>query len=153
MPAFTTSAKTDETVVVVVVVVTGPVGAGKTTTSIALTDALIAHRVPNALIDMDYLSWAWPAPHDDRFNSRLGYRNLAFVATTYREHGVRVMVMAGVVEEEEDRDRVVAAIPGARVVIVRLRVPLDLIAERLRERDSGDDLAWSLNRADRKSVV
>lgn len=129
------------------IVITGPVGAGKTTTAGALADLLEQVRIPHAMIDMDHLRWAWPAPPDDRFNARLGYRNLAAVAGAYREAGVRVLVLADVVERPEDRARYEAAIPGARVVIVRLRVPLELIAARLHGRDAGEQLAWSLNRA------
>lgn len=130
-----------------VVIVTGPVGAGKTTTAIALSDHLETAGVAHAMIDMDHLSWVWPAAPDDRFNTRLAFRNLANMAIAYREHGVGVLVIAGVIEEEADRARYQQAIPGAHVVIVRLRVPLSRVADQLHGRDSGDSLAWSLNRA------
>ncbi|MGC4191483.1 MAG: AAA family ATPase [Thermomicrobiales bacterium] len=130
-----------------VIVITGPVGAGKSTTADALSDLLGRRNVPHAVVDMDYLRWAWPAPADDRFNSRLGFRNLAAVARTYREAGAQVLVLADVVETPDDRARYEQAIPGARVTIVRLRVPLDLVSARLHGRESGEHLAWSLTRA------
>lgn len=130
-----------------VIVVTGPVGAGKSTTADALSGLFAQRGVPHAVVDMDHLRSAWPAPPDDRFNSRLGHRNLAAVARTYREAGARILVLADVVEQQADRTNYTKAIPGARVVVVRLRVPLDLVAERLRGRESGDHLAWSLHRA------
>ncbi|MGN6483514.1 MAG: AAA family ATPase [Thermomicrobiales bacterium] len=130
-----------------VIVITGPVGAGKTTTAIALSDLLERVGVPHAMIDMDHLRWAWPPPPDDRFNARLGMRNLAAVSAAYREAGARVLVLADVVETPEDRAAYAEAIPGTRIVIVRLRVPPELIVQRLRGRDTGDQLAWSLKRA------
>ena len=131
----------------IAIVITGPVGAGKTTTAIALSERLEHIQVPHAMIDMDHLRWAWPAPPGDRFHARLGMRNLAAVSAAYREAGARVLVIADVVETPEDRAHYEHAIPGMRVVIVRLRVPPDLIAQRLHGRDTGDQLTWSLNRA------
>lgn len=130
-----------------VLVITGPVGAGKSTTADALSDLLGRQNTPHAVVDMDYLRSAWPSPSDDRFNVRLGLRNLVHVAATYRERGCRVLVLADVVEQESDRANYERAIPDADVRIVRLRVPLPLVSMRLQGRESGEHLAWSLNRA------
>ena len=126
---------------------TGPVGAGKSTAAGALSDLLEQADVPHAMIDMDHLRWVYPRPPDDRFNARLGHRNLAAVSAAYRAAGARVLVLADVVETLADRANYERAIPDARVVIVRLRVPPKRIAERLQGRDAGEQLAWSLKRA------
>ncbi|MGC4108058.1 MAG: hypothetical protein QM753_17180 [Thermomicrobiales bacterium] len=131
----------------IAVVITGPVGVGKSTTAVALADLLEEGDVPNAMIDMDYLRWVSHRPADDPFHSRLAFRNLKAVAANDREIGVRVLVLADVVESQADRHRYEEAIPGARITIVRLRVPMARMESQLRGRDSGDALAWSLNRA------
>jgi adenylylsulfate kinase len=130
-----------------VVVVTGPVGVGKSATAAALADVLEAADIPNAMIDMDYLRWVSHRPADDPFHSRLGHKNLSAVATNACEVGARVFVLADVVETQADRLRYSDAIPGARVVIARLRVPMTRVVAQLHGRDSGDSLVWSLHRA------
>ncbi len=132
-----------------VVVITGPVGVGKSTIAAALSDLLTEHEIPHGMIDVDYVRWCYPAPPEDRFHSKLGRRNTAAVAANYREAGARVIVLADVVERQEQRTEYETAIPDAEVSIVRLRVPMDLIAERLKVRqwDSEESLEWHLRRA------
>lgn len=131
------------------IVITGPVGAGKSTIAAVLSDLLEEHEIPHGMIDVDYVRWCYPAPPEDRFHSSLGRKNTAAVAANYREAGARVIVLADVVEHQEQRAEYEMAIPDAEVSIVRLRVPMELIAERLRVRqqDSEASLEWHLRRA------
>ncbi len=130
-----------------VIVITGPVGAGKTTTAIALSDFLTESQVPNAMIDLDHLRWAYPRPADDRFNSRVGMANLAAVAANYRAIGVGCFVLADVLETLEDYENYRRAIPDSVLTVARLRVAPGLIAERLHGRESEATIAWNLHRA------
>lgn len=132
-----------------VLVITGPVGAGKSTIAAALSDILAAQDIPHGMIDVDYVRRCYPAPPNDRFHAALGRRNTAAVAANYRAAGARVIILADVVEHQEQRSEYEIAIPNAAVRIVRLRVPMDLIAERLRmrQRGSGESLEWHLKRA------
>lgn len=130
---------------VVVVVITGPVGAGKTTTSWALYDVLVDRQIPTALIDMDFLRTAFPQVTP--FNSRLGMDNLAATAPNYRKIGVLCFVVPDVVETHEKRGEYEAAIPGAVVIVVRLNVPMVAIEQRLRVREAPESLNWHLARA------
>jgi predicted kinase len=127
------------------IVITGPVGSGKSTTAAMVHELLSAGEVPNALIDMDYLRAAWP--EQSPFNNRIGYRNLRSLVANYRETGVKCFVLADVVETQAQRAEYVRAAPDATILIVRLRVPLDVIEERLRRRQSPESLAWYLARA------
>ncbi|MEJ7839378.1 MAG: adenylyl-sulfate kinase [Thermomicrobiales bacterium] len=129
----------------VVVVITGPVGAGKTTTSWALYDVLVDRQIPTALIDMDFLRTAFPQVTP--FNSRLGMDNLAAIAPNYRKIGVRCFVVSDVVETPEQPLDYERAIPGAVVTVVRLNVPMETIAQRLRVRETPESLDWYLARA------
>lgn len=125
----------------------GTVGAGKTTTAAAVVELLRDRQVPNALIDLDELSRAWPPPADDRFNSRLALRNLQAVAKNYVEGGARVLVVAGVIESETERLRFADAV-AVPLTVVRLRLALQTVRTRLLARH-GDDpaaLEWHVQR-------
>jgi adenylylsulfate kinase len=129
------------------VVITGPVGAGKSTVAKALTDLLAEHAVCTAMVDMDYLRWLYPPHPEDRFSSRLGFRNLAAIWPNLLNAGATSVVLADVVEDMVQRETYQSLMPGSTVIIVRLNVPLDLILERLATRESGTDLEWHRSRA------
>lgn len=129
------------------IVITGPVGAGKTTTAATLAEMLEKRDVSCAAIDMDALRWFHPTPADDPFGTAVGYRHLAFMAETYRSMGIPTLILADVVETSEDRRKLAEALKGYSLVIVRLDVALERMQDRLRQRESEAQLAWHLNRA------
>jgi adenylylsulfate kinase len=130
-----------------VLVVTGPIGAGKTTITLAIGDALAAAGIPHALVDQDWLRASWPPPSGDRFNTRLGFRNLADVARNARAAGSGRFVIADVVETRDQRREYEAAIPGAIVTVVRLAVDPEENRARIARRANGDVDAWEIERA------
>lgn len=130
-----------------VLVITGPVGVGKTSTAIAIGEELNRAGTPHAVIDADWLRWATPIPPDDPFNSRLGFRNLAAVATNFRAAGARWLLVADIVEGEAEREAYRDAIPDAHLTIIRLRAPVDEIHHRLDGRETGHGLVWHKDRA------
>ena len=130
-----------------VLVVTGPIGAGKTTITQAIGEALAGARMPHTLVDMDWLRDSFPAPPGDRFNTRLGYRNLADLARNSRETGSERFVIADVVESRSDRAHYLRAIPGAVVIVVRLAVDPAENRRRIAYRAAGDDDPWEVERA------
>lgn len=129
------------------VVVTGPVGAGKTTTVDALSTLLGAVPLRHVAIDMDHLRWVYPEPEGDRFGALLGYRNLAAIWPNLLEVGVRCAILADVVESREQVRAYEAAMPGAEVTVVRLHVAPEEIARRLHDRETPESIAWYLRRA------
>lgn len=129
------------------VVITGPIGVGKTTISQQLGHLLTALEVPHTVIDMDWLRDTWPQPPDDRFNTRLGYRNLADMARNSREAGSRCFVIADVVETRDQRENYRQAIPGAEITVVRLTAGMDTIRRRISHRANGADDPWESQRA------
>jgi adenylylsulfate kinase len=131
----------------VVVVVTGPVGAGKTTSMAALAELLAQRGESVAAVDLDGLRELWPENPDDPFHARLGLANLSAIWPHFAERGARWLLLADVVEHPDERSEYEEAIPGALIVIVRLDVPLDRVHERLRRRESGESLAWHLHRS------
>lgn len=128
--------------------ITGTVGAGKTTVADAVGDALAGRRVPNAVIDLDWLRRAWPAPPSDPFHGRLTLLNLRAVAANHLAAGARRLVLAGVVESRAERRGHEEAV-GVPLTVCRLRVGLPEVRRRLRARHAADPegLAWHLNRS------
>ena len=128
-----------------VIVITGPVGSGKSTTAWALHEMMAEERITTALIDMDYLRCAWPQM--TVWNQQLGYQNFAAIAVNHQAIGVRCFVVADVVETQDQRGEYERSVPGAKVTIVRLNVPLDVVSLRLHGRETAASLEWHLTRA------
>lgn len=129
------------------IIITGTVGVGKTTTMAALTAWLEDREVSCAGIDMDALRWFYPHPEGDRFGSSVGRKHLAYLAASYHELGIPLIVLADVVEQENDRSALAAAMPQYDVHVVRLRLGMDDVSARLRQREDPERLDWYLHRA------
>jgi chloramphenicol 3-O-phosphotransferase len=65
----------------------------------------------------------------------------------FRAVGVERLIVTRVLETRALIRRVEDAVPGAEVVVVRLRAPLEIVRARIRARD-GDHLEWSLASAE-----
>lgn len=127
----------------------GTVGAGKSTVAEAVARALSDDGVPNAVIDLDWLRLAWPAPAGDPFSQQLALANLTAVVPNFLAEGTKVLILAGVIEEAGDRCRYERALRGNPLLIVRLEAPLAVVHQRLRSRHDPHDpaLDWHLHRA------
>lgn len=130
-----------------VVLITGPCGAGKTTTMWRLGEVLASQDIPHAVIDVDYVRTFHPAPEDDPFNSRLAMRNIAAMAANFREVGARCLIFAEVVEHPELALGYGELIPGSDVHVIRLNVPMDLLMARLEARETAETINWYRNRS------
>lgn len=130
-----------------VIIITGPPGAGKTSTMERLGEILASRDICHAVIDVDYVRNFHPAPEDDPFNSRLAMKNIAAMAASFREAGARCLVFADVVEHPELAVGYGELIPGSDIHVVRLDVPMDLLQARLEARESATSIDWYRNRA------
>ena len=128
--------------------ITGTVGAGKTTTAETLGDLLTADRVPNAVIDVDWLRRCWPSPTGDPFNRAVTLRNLRAVAANFLDAGAHRLVLAGVIESRAERAAYEDAL-GVPLTVCRLRLDLDTNHRRLTARHAGTPggLRWHLARS------
>ena len=129
------------------ILITGPIGAGKTTTLHEIEAVL---DVPNAILDLDWLAWASPVrgtAHD------LMLRNLADVWRNVREAGIAHVAMARMLVDPGEIADVQAALAGCDVVVVELALGADELRERIRRRDSGVELEEHLALIDRWEPV
>jgi len=132
-----------------VIVVTGPVGAGKSTVMRAMSGVLEGRGIRHAAIDQDYLRMVHPYPDDESFGATVGYHNLAAIWPNLVGYGVRCVIIADVVEDMAGSlAAYTAAMPGTKVTVVRLDVPLPLVLQRLERRENGPSgLEWHTRRA------
>lgn len=104
-------------------------GSGKTTILGEASDLLVEAGIAHAAIDLDALG-VWFLPRDEADD--LVMRNLAAVAANYEAAGIdRLLVAEAIV----DRERLQSALPGARIVVCRLRAPIETMQERVRLRE------------------
>jgi tRNA uridine 5-carbamoylmethylation protein Kti12 len=118
-----------------VLVITGPVGVGKTSTASAASWLLSQQGILHACVDLPQISKAFPERRDDRWNEALAHRNLACMWRNFRAIGAQRLILTRVLETRSLIQRIVNAVPGAQVVVVRLRAPLDVVHERIRARE------------------
>ena len=129
-------------------VISGPPGVGKTTVGWRVFDLCTDADDDPALVDLDMMGSAWPAPDDDPFQSRLRAKNLAAVWGNYHAVGSRRLIMAGVVESEADQNTLSAA-AGSPVIVCSLLASPAALESRIRGRgrDHGPDLDKLIARA------
>lgn len=128
-----------------VLLITGTVGSGKTTVAVEIGDVLAELHLAHAVVDLDTLTMQWPP--SSRWNADLMFENLALLWPNYRAHGATRLVLAHVLEDIDERERYLSAIPGARLSIARVVAPERLRHDRLRQRmPPGPSLNWHLDR-------
>jgi hypothetical protein len=79
---------------------------------------------------------------EDPFHAQLGIANLTAIWPNLAERGVHYFLLTDAVEHPDQGGDYQRAVPGARVTIVRLEVPLDIVHDRLRGRESSESLEW-----------
>lgn len=134
-------------------VISGPPGVGKTTVAWQVFSRCASEGLDPAMVDLDLLGAAWPAPADDPHQSRLKAQNLAAVWTNFRTNGSRRLVVAAVVETLAEKQMLCSAV-RADLLLCRLEASDGTLAERLRGRgrDFGGDLDKLARRAAELSV-
>jgi gluconate kinase len=132
-----------------VLLLNGPVGAGKSTIGAEVARILRTAEVAHALVDLPMVGQCWPVPDDDPWNERLIHRNLSCMWSNFHEAGAGHLILCRVLEARSLLRHVVDAVPGAEITVIGLRVPLDLLHQRLRQREVGRDPSWYVDAATR----
>ncbi|MGW2474517.1 hypothetical protein [Streptomyces sp. NPDC001665] len=128
--------------------VNGTVGVGKTSVAEAVGDLLADAGFSHAVLDLDWLRKSWPAPPGDRFNFGLLLRNVRSIAGDYLDAGATRLVLAGVVERQDERKQLADAV-GVDLTVCWLRAELPVIHKRLAQRHDNEPeaLRWHLDRS------
>ena len=130
-----------------ILIITGPVGAGKTSVAEGVYDLLSADNTPCAVIDFDRLTAAYPPPPDDRFNFRLGIKNMMSIIPNYLSNGIKLFIIPAVIESTGEIEIFKELIPGTDIFVIRLTAQLATLHRRLDKRESGRLLDWHKIRA------
>ena len=112
------------------VLITGVYGSGKSSVAVEIAYLLEQRRRPYALLDLDFLGWGTATFDEHTAASPLMLRNLAAVASNYRDAGIGTFVLAWFVPDHGALRRVREA-AGVPLRVVRLSVPLPDIERRL----------------------
>jgi broad-specificity NMP kinase len=123
------------------VVVTGPPGAGKTASLLALSDGLVRDEIAHAAIDLDELVWVYPYP---TFEERC--EQLRAWSVLQRRAGHALFLVAEVVESPEHLRDVLAALGIETHLLVRLQAAPATLRQRIVARESPEwpGLEWLL---------
>ena len=112
------------------VLITGVYGSGKSSVAAEIAYLLEQRRQPYALLDLDFLGWGTVTFNEHEPGSPLMLRNLASVASNYRDAGIGTFVLAWFVRDHGAL-RGVREAAGVPLRVVRLSVPLSDIERRL----------------------
>ena len=117
-----------------VIIITGTMGSGKTTVLGEASDILTARGVHHAGIDFDTLGIGHLS---DANRHDVAYRNLSSVWRNYADAGAARLLLAEAVESAAGLDRIRAAVPGAAIVVCRLKAESATLRRRVSLREPG----------------
>ena len=111
----------------------GSPGSGKTTLARAMAELLRTAGQAHAVIDLDDLSLVFPAQRRSfaRENLQAIWPNYAAVPQ------IKVMIPS-VIADEQERELLRAAVPGARFVVCELTAPAAVLEERVMAREPNE---------------
>lgn len=127
-----------------ILLITGPAGVGKSTLCWEMGDVLAEAGIAHVAIESDELDRVFPKPGAEELASLapgardVSQLNLAALWATYRALGHTRLIMSGVMLHVAfDKSWILAAIPEARITVVRLRAGDEALLERLDRRETG----------------
>ena len=128
------------------VLITGGLASGKTSVAIEIGEALERAALPFAVVDLDWLCWAWSPSLAQNGVHALMCDNLRSLLPNLRNQGVRHLVLARAVLSTQGMTQLREAIAPTPLRVFRLTTTEDAAVRRLRARDSGPRLAAHLER-------
>jgi hypothetical protein len=93
----------------------------------------LSAAVTHASLELEEVARCWPLGSGER--TALVYGNFAAVWANYAAHGARRLAIGMLLEDRATLGHLSEAVPGAQPVVVRLSALLEVIEQRLRERE------------------
>ena len=120
----------------------GSPGAGKSTLAQALALTLAQANIPWGVIDMDELSLIHPYPGRffPRENLRLIWPNYVIAVPDIK------LIIPTVFADEGEVELLREVLPGARLIICELTAPIEILKQRVTEREPTEEMAVGLRR-------
>ena len=128
-------------------IVSGPIGVGKTSVAEEVSNILVGRDIPHTLLDLDCLGETYPRPDDDPLGMNLMLANLESVWKNCVAAGSKNLVLARVIENDNDKNNIIACIPNSRSVICQLKANDDTLIARIRKREIGSGVDWHERRS------
>ena len=128
------------------VLITGGLASGKTTVAVEIGEQLEQAGIPFAVIDLDWLCWAWSPALAAEGVHTLMCDNLRAVLPHMHAQGIRYLVLARAVLSTTGMTQLREAIAPTPLRVVRLAAAEDAAVRRIEGRDSGPRLAADLAR-------
>jgi hypothetical protein len=129
-----------------VLILTGPCGVGTSSVAFECMNLLERADVAAAMVDGE-LAYFHPKSPRHPFGYPVAQAALEALWPVYARQGIPRLLLARVVEDEEQRAIVEKAIPGAHLRLLRLVANPGTISARLRQREIGSGLAWHEQRS------
>jgi gluconate kinase len=117
-----------------VLVISGSMGAGKTTVLGEASTVLRKADVRHAAIDLDHLS---EGHYVESYRDEVMLRNLTAMWANYAAAGATRALVCKPIDTIAKREQLEAALPGADIVVCRLRAALETMQSRVRARELG----------------
>lgn len=131
------------------VLLTGTIGSGKTSLAEAVSEELHEHGIRHALVDLDWLAQVYPVPDPlDPHNMNLQLENLRVMWPNFLTAGITHAVCAGTIFNAQQLRGLRDAMPEAKITVIRVVAPSEVIKARFRARDRSRLLADFLARTD-----
>ena len=138
--------------------ITGPAGVGKSTLCWELSALIAEAEVAHAVIESDELDRVFPRPRAEELeklgsgSADVSAINLAAIWSTYRALGHSRLIMSGVMLHLDfDKRWIHAAIPDAKITVVRLLATEPTLLARLAQREVGSGASAQSDRSLRQA--
>ena len=127
---------------------TGTVGAGKTSLAVEMARVLESYGHTVAVIDLDWLGWIGGPKVSSHGVRRLIRENLEAVWANMRKRRPTHVILSRFVADRDEVEGLRSALGDIPLRVVRVHASPGTIADRLRYRDSGAELAEHLSQVE-----